>query len=50
MHMYEPRIQIVQHQSMDEVNVLAHSKTFPIASLIALTAYKNMKVITKRSC
>ena len=50
MHKYEPRIHIVQSQSMSQGNVLVHSQTFPIASFIAVTAYQNIEVTTKRVC
>ena len=39
-----PRIKVVQHQPLDQTNLLVHSQTFPIASFIAVTEYRNQRV------
>ncbi len=49
MHKYEPRIQIVQRQSLGQADLLVHLQTFPIASFIAVTDYRNEKVTATHS-
>ncbi|UJR19818.1 hypothetical protein I4U23_022951 [Adineta vaga] len=44
VHMYVPRIRIVQHQSPDEDKVLIDSQTLPLATFIAVTKYWNEEV------